>query len=95
MVSAASDTGFLVRVEPGGQRIARFGDHCMIFNAVSWETHFASAHAADVLEAIGARKITRLELDELLLGTAPLEDERAELSKLLVGLEELGLLMAV
>ena len=95
MVSEASDCHFLVRVDPGGQRIARFGDHCMLFNAVSWETHFASAHAADVLEAIGDRKVKRVDLDELLLGTTPPEVERAELSKLLVGLEELGLLMAV
>lgn len=95
MVSAASDCRYLMRVDPGAQRIARFGDHCMLFNAVSWETHFASAHAADVLEAIGDRQVKRVELDELLLGTTPPEAERAELSKLLIGLEELGLLMAV
>lgn len=95
MVSAVADCSSLIRVEPGGQRVARFGDQCMIFNAVSWETHFASVHAAYVLEAIGNRGITRTELDEMLLGPIPLEEERAELSKLLSALEELGLLMAV
>jgi len=66
----------------------------MLFNAVSWETHFASAHAADILEAMGRSKIARAELDERLLGAAPEASERAELSKLLVGLEELGLITA-
>lgn len=82
------------RVDPGGQRIARFGEHCMIFNAVSWETHFASAHAADILELIGDRRVAREELDSVLLGTGATADEVAELTNLLAGLEELSLISA-
>jgi len=94
MTLAASDGCLWERVDPRGQRIARFGDHCMLFNSVSWETHFASAHAADILDLIGERKVPREELDRVLLGEGATSDESSELSKLLIGLEELGLIKA-
>jgi len=94
VVSVIPVKSFWEREDPGGQRIARFGDHCMIFNSVSWETHFASAHAADVLELIGQRRVSLLELERALIGADTTSEELRELSKLLVGLEELGLIRA-
>ena len=64
----------------------------MVFNAMSWETHFGSAHTADILDLIGSRKVARGELHAALLGLEATPDEYAELSKLLIGLEELGLI---
>lgn len=94
MLSVIAVKGFWERQDPWGQRIARFGDHCMIFNSVSWETHFASAHAADVLELIGERRVSFLELERVLLSADATSEELRELSKLLAGLEELGLIRA-
>jgi hypothetical protein len=66
----------------------------MVFNAMSWETHFASAHTADILELIGERKVAREEFDRALLGSDATPGESAELSKLLTDLEALGLIRA-
>jgi PqqD family protein of HPr-rel-A system len=92
MSFGSSDSRFWKRVDPEGQRVSVFGDHCMLFNPVSWETHFASAHAADVLELIGERSVSRDELDRVLLGPDPAPDESVELTRLLISLEELGLI---
>jgi hypothetical protein len=95
MPAVAPESVSYERVDVGGQRIARFGDHCMVFNSVSWETHFASAHAADVLEAIGEMRVKLVGLTELLLSPDAVEEERAELLRLIAGLEDLGLICRV
>lgn len=66
----------------------------MVFNPVSWETHFASAHAADVLELIGDHAVPINELESALIGADATSDESRELLRLLVSLEELGLIRA-
>ncbi len=67
----------------------------MVFNPVSWETHFASAHAADVLELIGERTVTLEDLEHALLGAGANPEESREFAALLVSLEELGLIRAL
>jgi PqqD family protein of HPr-rel-A system len=66
----------------------------MVFNAVSWETHFASAHAADLLELIGSQRVSFQALERSLIGPDATPDEARELSRLLASLEELGLIRA-
>ena len=66
----------------------------MVFNAVSWETHFASAHAADLLELIGLQRLSFEALEHTLIGPDAAPDEIRELSRLLSSLEELGLIRA-
>jgi PqqD family protein of HPr-rel-A system len=83
---------FWERQDPRSQRIARFGDRCLVFNSVSWETHLASGHVADVLEVIGERRVSSVELERALLGADSTAEEARELSKLLAGLEKLDLI---
>lgn len=78
-----------------GMRVAVFGDACMVFNPLSWETHYASAHVAEILAAIASGHNSDSALFDALVGADGDESERPALMHLVNGLAELGLIRAV
>lgn len=78
--------------DPAGTRVEIFGDACMVFNPMSWETHYASVHVADILSAIAAGHDSDAALYNQLIGTDGDDSERGALMQLIGGLVDLGLI---
>jgi PqqD family protein of HPr-rel-A system len=49
-----------------GIRSFDFGDECMIFNPLSWDTHILNAAAAAILEAVAEAPQSVAEIEEYL-----------------------------
>jgi PqqD family protein of HPr-rel-A system len=81
--------------DPRGTRVAVFGDACMVFNPLSWETHYASTHVAEILGAIAAGHDSDEALFDELVGADGDESERPALLHLVDGLSDLGLIRSV
>lgn len=67
----------------------------MVFDPVSWETHYASDHVAVILETIHQGRRSTTEIAEALCGGPPTEDESAALEEILRSLSDLGLICSI
>jgi PqqD family protein of HPr-rel-A system len=82
-------------VDPSGIRIRRFGDEALVFNPLSWETHFLNGVAMRVLDALAEGPKAEAELVAEIFGSDPHADEprsmRDEIARFLDELDGLGL----
>ncbi|MGH7342354.1 MAG: HPr-rel-A system PqqD family peptide chaperone [Candidatus Rokuibacteriota bacterium] len=82
-------------VDPSGIRIRRFGDEALVFNPLTWETHFLNGVAMRVLDALAEGPRGEAQLVEELFGSDPRSDAprsmRDEIAGFLEELDSLGL----
>jgi PqqD family protein of HPr-rel-A system len=72
-------------------RVQRFDDEALVFNPLTWETHFLNGVAARVLDTVSATPRTEADLVGELCGGEAAETKRQEIVKFLRELEALGL----
>jgi PqqD family protein of HPr-rel-A system len=76
-------------------RIQRFDDEALVFNPLTWETHFLNGVAARVLDAVSETPTTQAQLVGELCGADEDEAMCAEIVKFLGELETSGLIEKV
>jgi PqqD family protein of HPr-rel-A system len=82
--------------DPEGTRVARFDHEAMVFNPVSWETHYVLEPGASIIEALMAGPQTAPSLVELLIDPEVSDTDARELIEDgLDALRRLGLIREV